>query len=478
MKRLPSFLGEMRAFPTAACLLSVVAARLVTATTQDAEGCKDPAFLKRISGCVIAACTAKEHDKITLQVGAHETQSRDASIDSVTYSCPADLSPQQAARNLDGKLRAASYQIVFEDMQDATSAGVTARKGTQWIQLNSDVADDGTMYTVSVAETDPKKPAQVKSCTGPTAPAIEQRACVVVECNSGSSDGVKVRTGSHSETSLKGPLVETTLICEKLTPAQVFESALNTFRDENFEIVFEDRTRAADSWLTGRSGKRWIELTNSQEGDSMLYLLTALTSTEEVADAKSPTEVTLIPAPHIEVAPPRAETRPPAVETPVTHSEVIEPHPEPAKKPEPVSAPPPPEPPPPATTVASAPNVPATVKPTPTIPTPARLPIGPLIPPKLLAQARMEVPASLRKSILGDVVITVDLEIDESGQVAKAALAGKITKNAQKLESAALDAVRRSKFEPARQGDQPVPGRTTLKFQFEGEPIRTNISIH
>ncbi len=101
-----------------------------------------------------------------------------------------------------------------------------------------------------------------------------------------------------------------------------------------------------------------------------------------------------------------------------------------------------------------------------------------MIPPKLLAQARMEVPASLRKTILGDVVITVDLEIDESGQVAKAALAGKITKNAQKLESAALDAVRRSKFEPARQGDQPVPGHTTLKLQFEGEPIRTNISIH
>ncbi len=163
MKRLPSFLGEMRAFPTAACLLSVVAARLVTANTQDAEGCKDPALLKRISGCVIAACTAKEHDKITLQVGADETQSRDASIDSVTYSCPAGLSPQQAARNLDGKLRAAAYQIVFEDMQDATSAGVTARKGTQWIQLNSDMADDGTTYTVSVAETDPKKPSQVKT---------------------------------------------------------------------------------------------------------------------------------------------------------------------------------------------------------------------------------------------------------------------------------------------------------------------------
>jgi periplasmic protein TonB len=464
----------MRAFPTAACLLSVVAARLVTATTQDAEGCKDPALLKRISGCVIAACTAKEHDKITLQVGAHETQSRDASIDSVTYSCPAGLSPQQAARNLDDKLRAAAYQIVFEDMQDATSAGVTARKGTQWIQLNSDMADEGTTYTVSVAETDAKKTAQVKTCTGPVAPAIERHACVVVECNSGTSDGVKLRTSPHSETSLKGALVETTLICEKLTPPQVFESALKTFRDENFQIVFEDRTRTADSWLTGRSGKRWIELTNSQEGDSMLYLLTALTSTEEVADAKSPAEVTPIPTLPSEVPLPRVETPPTPVETPRTHAEVVEPHPEPSKKPEPASPPPPPPP----TTVASAPNVPATVTPTPTIPTPARLPIGPMIPPKLLAQARMEVPASLRKSILGDVVITVDLEIDESGQVAKAALAGKITKNAQKLESAALDAVRRSKFEPARQGDQPVPGRTTLKFQFEGEPIRTNISIH
>jgi protein TonB len=460
----------MRALRTVACLLSVVAMRLVSATTPDAEGCKDPALLKRISGCVIAACAAKERDTITLQTGAGETQSLDASIDSVTYSCPAGLSPQQAARNLDDKLRAASYQIVFEDLQDVTSAAVTARKGTQWIQLNSDVTDHGTTYTVAVTETDPKKTAQVKSCTGPAGPVIERQGCVVVECNSGLSDAVKMRTSPRGETSLKGPRVETTLICEKSTPSQVFESALKEYRDANFEIVFDDRTRAADSWLTGRSGKRWVELTNSQEGDSMLYLLTVLTSTDEVADAKSPAEVTVILPPRSEPTPPRPATPPVTVESPITRANLVEPHPEPSKPPEPTSRPAP-EPP---AIVAKAPNVPVPA----TIPKPAPLPTGPIIPPKLLTQTRTEVPANLRKTILGEVVITVDLEIDASGQVAKAALAGKITKNAQKLESAALDTVRHWKFEPARQGNQSVPGHTTVKLQFEGEPIHTSISIH
>ena len=465
----------MRAFLAAARFLSIVAVLPVAAGTPDAEGCKDPALLKRLSGCVIAACATKERDTITLQMSADETKSLDASIDSVTYSCPASLSPQQAARDLDGKLRAGLYQIVFEDIQDVASAGVTARKGTQWITVNSDVADRGATYTVAVAETDAKKPPQPRTCTGPVAPAIDQRACVVVECSSGSSDGIKLRTSSRGETLLKGPMVQTTLICEKSPPSQIFESALKTFRDENFEIVFEDRTRAADSWLAGRSGKRWIELTNSQEGDSMLYLLTVLPSADVVRDAETQTAEG-IPVPPVRsnvAAPGPKETA--AVKSLVPHVDPVEPRPVAPKQPEP--APPPVAGPVPTTTARAAdpaPNVPAPA----TIPKPALLPSGPTIPPKVLSQTRMEIPAALKKTILGEVLITMNLEIDENGQVVAGALAGKITKNVQKLESAAMDAVRHWKFEPARQGNQPVRGYTTVKLQFEGEPIRTSISIH
>ena len=87
----------------------------------------------------------------------------------------------------------------------------------------------------------------------------------------------------------------------------------------------------------------------------------------------------------------------------------------------------------------------------------------------------MEVADKLKQSIFGDVYITLSLDVDEKGKVTKAALAGKITKNVQKLESAALDAVRRWQFEPARQGDQPIPGQTTVRLHFEGEVLRPNI---
>jgi protein TonB len=465
----------MRAFHTAGWFLFIVAVLPVAADTPDAEGCKDPGLLRRASGCVIAACATKERDTITLQISAGETNSLDASIDSVTYSCPATLSPQQAARDLDGKLRAAAYQIVFEDTQEVASAGLTARKGTQWVQLNSEVADRGTTYTVAVVETDPKKPPQPKACAGPAAPTIDQRACVVVECSSGSSDAIKLHTSARGETSFKGPLVQTTLICEKSTPSQIFESAMKELRDENFEIVFEDRTRAADSWLAGRSGKRWVELTNSQEGDSMLYLLTVLPSADVVGDTQTPTPAA-IPAPPVRnkiVAPDSKETV--AVKSLVPHTEPAEPHPVEPKQAEPIPAPPAE----PASTTTPHPAVPAPNAPTTaTIPRPTLLPSGPTIPPKVLSQTRMEVPAALKKAILGQVLITLNLEIDENGQVITAALAGKITKNVQKLESAALDAVRHWKFEPARQGNQPVRGYTTVKLQFEGEPIRVNPSIH
>jgi TonB family protein len=322
----------MTALRTPVCSLLLLALS-AAAAAGDAEGCKDPAWLRRIAGCVIAACVAKDRDTITLQISAQKKQSLDAAIDSVTYSCPAWLSPQDAVRDLDRKLRAAFYQIVFEDTQEPMSAEVTARKGTQWIHLNSGAGDHGTTYSVAVAETAPK-----------------------------------------NELDQPGPV----------------ESPPKTTKPP-------------------------------------------ATSAATVA--------------HLE--PPKRPERPAPTPAPAAIASAVAPDP--------------------------TPNVPST----PTIPRGLGNPVGPVSPPKVLTQARMEVPSSLRKTILGEVLITVNVEIDENGQVTKAVLAGKITKNIEKLESAALDAVSRSKFEPARQGDHPVAGHTTLKLHFEGEPIRANLpSIH
>jgi len=93
----------------------------------------------------------------------------------------------------------------------------------------------------------------------------------------------------------------------------------------------------------------------------------------------------------------------------------------------------------------------------------------------VLVEVPIEVPPNVKKTIMGDVLITMNVDVDEKGHVTNAELVGKINKNIEKLKTAALEAIKRYQFEPARQGDQPVASQTTVKMHFEGEVIRTNL---
>lgn len=441
----------MRIPGTVLCYIFAITAPAVAFAASDVEGCKDLKLFPRVANCVIVECASKLRDIVTVQIDADHTRALEGSVDSVTYSCPVSVNPRQVARDLSAKLHEAAYQIVYQDIRDPMTVELTARKGAQWFQLNSETVDTSTTYSLSAIETGLKKVLKAETCTGPQAPFLE-KSCVVVECNSGSSDTVAMRTGPQSETSLRGPLLTTTLSCAESTPTQIFDTAQKSLGDANFEILFSDRTKADDSFLTGRSGKRWVQLSNWQEGEAMAYVLTVVPSAETVVELKPRSAEADGGKPAVP-GPAAAPAEPPVqrVESPKQPVPVPPPPPVPAEK-------------------AKAPAIP----PAPSVAKPAA-PSGPITPPRALVEVAMEVADKLKQSIVGDVYITLNLDVDEKGKVTKAVLAGKITKNVQKLETAALDAVRRWQFEPARQGDQPVPGQTTVKLHFEGEVLRPNI---
>jgi protein TonB len=155
------------------------------------------------------------------------------------------------------------------------------------------------------------------------------------------------------------------------------------------------------------------------------------------------------------------------IEPPVPHAEAPK-QPEAVARPAPKETAAAPATPPPA---ASSTPTPAAA-PKPVLPSPE-----PLIPPRPLVEVPIEVSDNLKRSIVGTLIITINVEVNEKGEVTKAALAGKITKDMKKLETAALDAVRRWQFEPAHQGDRRVPGQIAVKIRFEGELLRTNIPL-
>ena len=446
------------------------------AWAQDAEGCKDLKPFPRPNGCVISECSWKQRDAVSIQMQADDTKSMDAAVNSVTYSCPASVSPQQIAKSVTATLRENSYQIVYQEKDDPSSTGMTARKGTQWIKFNAGPEDNTTTYSLTAADAGPEKPAKADTCTVPQVASLEKK-CVIVECYSNTGDTVQMKTSAEEQTSLEGPLVEATLACSESKPTEIFDAALKSLREGGFEIVFTDRSRPENSALTVRSGKRWVELTDSQDGESISYVLTVVPTAETVVDGK----------PHVvdagagsgkpSVPIQEAPVKPPPQVPPAVPATSPAPRPEPPKQPEPVSPPrtAPPKEPPPVTPPVQTPS-PAAASPV-AAPKPAPSSAGPITPPKPLVEVPMEVSDKLKRSVVGELIITVHVEVDAEGKVTKAALAGKITKTTQKFETVALDAVRRWRFEPARQGEQPVAGETSVQLRVEGEVIRTNIPL-
>ena len=213
-----------------------------------------------------------------------------------------------------------------------------------------------------------------------------------------------------------------TLACPSIGAAQVFFTLESELRTSGSDILFSDRERPEIGGMTGRTGKRWVELVSTADGELVSYALTVVASADEVTAAKPE------PSP-VPVATAMAEPTPEPLIAPERAAATVIP---PATLPSPVSMP---------ATMASVPYHPGFIFPKPIL----QVPIKPT--------------ADLVNSVRRHVVINMLVDISEDGIVTNAMLTGRITNDVLKLESAAFDAVSHWRFAPARQDERIVAAR-------------------
>jgi protein TonB len=424
------------------------------ARAADAEGCVDLKSVPRLEGCVIQECSAKQHDSfdalldgvlISLDGSAAPPE---ASVNALTYTCPASMDLARVKRELDARVRKAGYQNVpagTENKTDSTNPAVIARKGSQWLRWTAS-SEDGTVSYI-VMSTGPS----IEACGQATAlPTLKQ--CQVVECASKSEDSVAMRTAQKGETSLTGNVQTLTLACPSLSAAQAFSKVEGEFASSGFEILFHDREHPESGWITARSGKRWVGLVSAQDGESVSYALTVVPSAEvlnaaipepaPVASATAVSEPSPVPAPN------------PAPAVTVTLASEAKPEPAPSA----IAA----------ETQATESVATSTASFTPTPPSRTEFVL-----PKPILQVPIEATHDRIYSVMGDVLISMLVDIGEDGTVTKAVLTGRITKDVLKLQGAALEAVSHWRFEPARQDGRIVSAvKIPVEMHFHGRPWR------
>ena len=416
----------------------------------DAEGCADLKLFPRLEGCVIVECSAKHHDPFDAGDGGGAPL--DADINALSYSCPlADT--QKLAHEFDAQLRRTGYQNIVQDKSEVSTI-LTARKGSQWVRWSGSSEDGVAAYALSTANGSSEK-FKAEACGQSQVPS-PLKQCEVVDCASKLEDSVGMRTSLKAETSLTGNVQTLTLTCPLLNPAQAFFTVEGELRTSGFEILFSDREHPESAWVTGRAGKRWVELASARDGESVSYALTMVPSAEVLTEPKPE------PAPVFTAA---AEPAP-----------IATPKPAPAPEPKPATAPKPE--PAPVETAATPASMPAA----PSVPEPPVSPVAheataqvhtQFVPPKVILQVPIEATHDRIYSVVGDVVINMLVDVDADGSVSNAVLTGHITKDVLKLESAALEAVKHWRFEPALQDGRIVPAvKIGVQMHFRGRPWR------
>jgi TonB family protein len=87
-------------------------------------------------------------------------------------------------------------------------------------------------------------------------------------------------------------------------------------------------------------------------------------------------------------------------------------------------------------------------------------------PPSAIRQSAPMVSDKVRRSITGEVVVRVKVNVDAVGKVIGAEPVGGGNPVAEALADSAISAVKRWQFEPARRGGDKVPGDIVLSFTF------------
>jgi protein TonB len=422
-----------------AFILWTLAATAQAAHAGDAQGCADLKLLPRLDGCIIQECSAKQHDSFD----AGDPAPLDANTNSLTYSCPASMDTQRVKRELDAQIHKAGYLYIAEDKTDPANPTATARQGSHWLRWSASSEDGATTYSVIGAESATEK-FKAEACAEPQVLSLP-KTCQIVECTSKAEDSVGMRTAQKEQTSIAGNVETVALACPANGPAQTLGAAEEELKRSGFEILF-----SASGWLTGRAGKRWVELVSVPDGESVSYALTVVPSAELLtASTPEPKPVAASTPKEVPVPLPVPEPKlvQVAAQIPIPVAPISAPQPAP---------------------VAPAPPVPETPQ---AAATPTTPPV--FVPPKVILQVPIDPTHDRIFSVAGDVVINMLVDVGEDGSVSNPVLTGHITKDVLKLQSAALEAVSHWRFEPARQDGRIVPAvKINVQMHFHGRPWR------
>jgi len=173
---------------------------------------------------------------------------------------------------------------------------------------------------------------------------------------------------------------------------------------------------------------------------------------------------TIVTPPRVQAPPRKQEPVTMPVEQPVVVADNAAAKPAAALQPAPQRVAPPPAPvpqpriatpPPPVAPLALPVQVPKPVE-----------PIAPLIAPHATRQFAPMVPDNVRRSITGEVVIKVRVSVDAIGKVTAAEALPTGNAVAESVAAAAISAVKKWQFEPARRGEEKVAGEVALSFTF------------
>ena len=110
------------------------------APVKDAPGCQDSQVLSRLTGCRIVYCKNGQFDAADLPTAKTGTQRRthlEGAKEFIRYSCGADVSGLQIARDSESALKSAGFKIVFTDSYQNLTYYLTAQKGAQWVHVQS-----------------------------------------------------------------------------------------------------------------------------------------------------------------------------------------------------------------------------------------------------------------------------------------------------------------------------------------------------
>jgi OOP family OmpA-OmpF porin len=107
-------------------------------------------------GCTIFQCEIKDFDAAELQTAPASNEVHKTRLEGkkewLSYECSGNLSALQLVRNAENALRKAGFTIVYSGLSDSDNPLVTARKGSEWVEVEGGSSNGYYVTTMRVKE--------------------------------------------------------------------------------------------------------------------------------------------------------------------------------------------------------------------------------------------------------------------------------------------------------------------------------------